>query len=241
MKKKEREPDEISEAGNPIYKYETLNNDFPQPVEGDSEITDHIDQHLNKFFDSEDIMVFHEIVSSKIHVDIYWVKPNKDRDYHLLLTSGMSSLPMNLPEGYDHLKYAEICTFLPKEWSMDQEDFKDENIYWPIRQLKTLARFPHLYDTWLGLGHTITNGNPPAPMSDNNLFTGSILLSPIILPEKFLTIPSDDKTINVYLMIPLYEEEMNYKLKHGADDLIKQFDKFNVSDIIDIKRPNTCI
>lgn len=236
----ERQPEKYSESGNPIYKYEPLNRDSIEPVIGDSATIEEIDNHLSKFFEDGETTVFHEIVSDKIHVDIYFIKANNDRDYNILMTSGMSSLPMNVPEELRGLEYAEVIALLPKDWPLDQKDFENENNYWPIRQLKELARFPHLYNTWLGEGHTVSNGNPPEPMADNNSFVGVILLPSVTLPEDFLSIKSNAKTIYIFSMIPLFQEEMDYKLKYGAEGLLSKFDKFGTREIIDINRPNTC-
>jgi hypothetical protein len=238
--KQEQKPTEYTKAGNPIYTYKPLKRENIEPVQGDPATVEEIDNHLEKFFDDGEVMVYHEIVSDKIHVDIYVIRANKDRDYHILLTSGMSSLAMNIPEELKGLEYAEVVTLLPKEWSLEHKDFEDENIYWPIRQLKELARFPHFYNTWLGLGHTITNGNPPQRYSENAEFEGAILLPSVTLPEEFMTINCPEKTINIYSMVPLFKEELDYKLKHGADKLLDKFDKYDIGEVVDINRPNTC-
>jgi hypothetical protein len=77
-------------------------------------------------------------------------------------------------------------------------------------------------------------------MAYKNSFVGVILIPSVTLPEDFLSIKSNDKTINIYSMIPLYQEEMDYKLKYGTDGLLSKFDKFGIREIIDINRPNTC-
>lgn len=235
----EKKPDGYSESGNPIYKYEPLDRDI-EPVSGDPDIVSHIDAHLERFFDDGDITVFHEIISDKVHIDIYMIKANEERDYNILLTSGLSSLPMNVPEGLEALAHAEIVALVPKDWKLSQDDFENEDNYWPIRQLKTLARFPHLYGTWIGEGHTIANGNPPERMSPNCAFEGVILLAGFTLPEEFTFIDTGDKVISILSMIPLYAEEMDYKLKKGTDALLEKFDKYGISEIIDVNRKNTC-
>ncbi len=52
---------------------------------------------------------------------------------------------------------------------------------------------------------------------------------------------SESKTIKFYCLYPLYKEEMNYKLRKGADKLLDRFDKYNIKDVIDIHRINTCL
>ncbi|RYY52219.1 MAG: suppressor of fused domain protein, partial [Chitinophagaceae bacterium] len=44
----------------------------------------------------------------------------------------------------------------------------------------------------------------------------------------------------VLSMLPLYAEEMDYKLKKGSDALLTQLDKYNIGEIIDVNRKNTC-
>lgn len=54
-----------------------------------------VDKHLDEFFDEDaDIVVFDEIESEIIHRDIYFIKATEDRPYHILLSCGMSALPM---------------------------------------------------------------------------------------------------------------------------------------------------
>ena len=96
--------------------------------------------------------VFHELVSTDIHVDICIVKPGAGRDYYSLVTMGMGAHQMNVPEELkDHqLDRAEMLIALPSDWKLDEESLQDEKWYWPIRLLKTLARLPISNDTWLG-------------------------------------------------------------------------------------------
>ncbi|QEK99472.1 suppressor of fused domain protein [Olivibacter sp. LS-1] len=176
------------------------NEDVPNSVEI-------IDGHLDNFFESEEILVLHEKESEVVHGDIYIVKPNDDRNYNILLSCGLSALPMQVPEGFDHLKFAEISILLPPNWNLNYDDFANENNYWPIRALKQLTKYPHLNDTWLGCGHTI-------PLDDrypvNHRFTAIILLESITLPESFTYIETDEKDIYFYAAIPLYQEELEF-------------------------------
>ena len=121
------------------------------------DIDRHIEKHIGKIS-----MVFHEVVSDLVHIDIHQIPPSDERPYWTLVTSGMSDLPMTTPEGREEFAHAELVLCLPKSWKMEQSDWKDEVHYWPIRWLKVCARFPHEYKTWLCWGHTLPNGDPPA-------------------------------------------------------------------------------
>lgn len=239
---------EYSESGNPIYRYDDRQDKEFQPASGNGEnieaISDHIEKHVGKIE-----KVFHEIVSDIIHIDVHWVKPTDKFPFHTLVTSGMSDLPMKIPEGYEINQFAELCILLPSDWRIDGTDFKtmeevfnDENNYWPVRWLKIIARFPHEYATFLSSGHTIPNGELADPFSENTKLGCMLLLPSLSLGSKFFELKiNDKKTIHFYCLYPLYKEEMDFKLKKGTDKLIDKFEKYNVSDVVDIRRKNTCL
>ncbi|MGY5253880.1 hypothetical protein [Sphingobacterium spiritivorum] len=56
-----------------------------------------LQKHLDEYFESEDMTVFHEMLSLDFHLDVYFIQP-KDKEFNLLITSGMSLLEMNVPE-----------------------------------------------------------------------------------------------------------------------------------------------
>lgn len=226
---------EFTKGGSPIYHYD---DEKPfEAVKGEEcleEISDHINKHLGEID-----WVFHELVSDTVHIDVHFLKANKNRPYHILVTSGMSDLPMTLPEGIEANRYMELMVFLPETWKISEEDFKENNWYWPIENLKFLARFPHKYDSWLSFGHTMPNGNPPDYFADNTKLNGVIILPPISVPDEFRSLKiNDDKEIHFYSYVPLYQEEMDLKLNKGTDELLDRFDKNSIADIVDIKRKN---
>lgn len=226
----------VSMSGAPVFRYTDGEKEWESPhgEESIEEITAHIEKHIGQV-DS----VFHELISDTVHIDIHHVKPTKSRPFHTLVTSGMSDLPMAVPEGYDISPYMELMITLPADWKISDEAFKDENWYWPIRELKFLARFPHKYDSWFGWGHTLPNRDPAEPFSDNAKFTGVMLAPSINVPEDFVNLKiNDEKEIYFFSLIPLYEEEMNLKLKKGADEIFNRFDKYYISDIVDLNRKN---
>lgn len=196
--------------------------------------------------------MFHELVSHLVHIDIHIIKPTEERNFYTLVTTGMSYRPMTIPDSFPEeakaLNYAELVICLPPDWPLDQAlstetqkvgEQQSEEYYWPIRMLKYFARFPHEYDTWLWQGHTIPNGNPPEPVATNATFTGTILAFPILFSEEAHTLKIDDsKTIHFLSLIPLYTEEMNLKLKKGADALYERLGKEGITELLDIQRKN---
>ena len=230
-------------SGDPIHRYSERTKDF-EPAFGDSSnmeaISDHIEKHVGEIHS-----VFHEIVSDIVHIDVYWVKPSDRFPFHVLVTSGMSDKAMNVPGGLEDQRYAELCVLLPASWHLGDENkstdevFSDENNYWPIRWMKIIARFPHEYNTWLGWGHTIPNGEDAEPFSENTKLGCMMLYPSISLPPEFFELATNDgKVIRFYCLMPLYKEEMEIKLAKGGDELTDKFEKFGISDVIDPDRLN---
>ena len=203
------EASEDEEAGVPeVYTEEEM-----EAVEG------HIQQYFGDFEN-----VFHELASPDIHVDICVVQPSAERDYYTLVTMGMGAHRMNVPEELAEYKLerAELAIALPKDWKLKQEDMRDERWYWPIRLLKTLARLPIASDTWLGFGHTMDHEEDFA--KDTKL-CAAILTGPQGTEEgsEVCTLPGGEE-VNFYQVIPLYRDELEYKLAHDADALLDKME-----------------
>jgi hypothetical protein len=236
------QPD-TSSSGAPVYRYENQEPNEFKPAYGElsnlEAISEHIEQHLGKIES-----VFHEIVSDHVHIDIHWVKPSGKIPFNILVTSGMSDEAMNTPVEFADHRYAELCIILPATWQIvgkDEEILEDENNYWPIRWLKIIARFPHLYNTWIGWGHTIPNGENAEPFAENTQLGCMMLFPSISLPEDFFELKiNEEKNIRFYCLIPLYKEEMDFKLNKGSDALTDKFERHQVTDVININRINTC-
>lgn len=230
-------PAEESPSGQPIYRHQDRGRDF-EPAVGDEEtieaITAHIEQHIGEID-----KVWHELISDLVHIDVHQVPPSDDRPFWTLVTSGMSDRPMNVPEGAEELAFAELMICLPPDWPVSQDDFSDENNYWPIRLLKVLARLPHEYETWLGAGHTVPNGgDDPAPYADNNQFVCALMMPPCIaLPADVAVLDLPDRRrINFYAVWPLHQSEVDLKLNRGLDTLIDRFEQQQVTELVDVNR-----
>ena len=235
MSKPEASPpaEVVSSSGSPIYRHgEPTPWSAPQGEECLEDISTHVKAHLGPVES-----VFHEILSDTVHVDVHFVRPTETWPCIRLVTSGMSDLPMSTPDGADVPRHVELMMTLPQDWKLDEESLKDEHWYWPIRLLKTLARLPHKYATWLGWGHTVPNGDPPEPYADGVGFSGAIVLPSVSVPKDFhvLHIPGK-KDISFYAVVPLFETEMNFKLRHGTDALLERLGKKDVSDVVDLSR-----
>ena len=184
---------------------------------------DIIEKHIEHYYGNFEF-VFHEKVSPDIHVDICLIPPSEECNWYTLVTMRMGAHLMNVPNQLkeEQLERAELVICLPEYWKLDKEHLKDEKWYWPIRLLKELARFPGENNTWLGWGHTVSYDGP---LSYTTELCASILINPPCgnVGGNTCTLP-DGEEVNFYQVIPLYRDELEYKLKNGTQKLL---DKMN--------------
>lgn len=179
--------------------------------------------------------VFHEIVSPDIHVDIVIIPPAEGRNYHTLITMGMGAFRMDVPRQFrDYCSdRAEIMVTLPADWDIKSDAEED---YWPVRWLKVLARLPINNDTWLGWGHTIPNGEP---FADDTELSDVILQTPLLREERMIcTLPGGGE-VEFFHMIPLYEEEREFKISNGSEMLFELFGH-GFPHVVNKNRKNYC-
>ncbi|MGF7029291.1 hypothetical protein J2T17_000196 [Paenibacillus mucilaginosus] len=230
---------EVSPSGIPIYHHEAKERDIDFAVGDEAaiqRITMHVEQHIGPVTN-----VFHEMVSDRVHLDILLVPPTPRRNYYTLVTCGMSNLPMTVPEGAENFRYAELMLCLPPAWAVTEEAFRKEEHYWPVRMLKTLARLPHDYGTWLYHAHTIPNGDPAQPYARSTKLAGMLVELPTIVddPHAFFTLNMEPgKAVHFFTLIPLYAEEMNLKLTQGTEALLEKLAQAGVNELVQPDRKN---
>ena len=184
--------------------------------------------------------VFHEIVSTDVHIDLHvvpaqpQVAESKERplggDYVTIVTSGMSSKAMNVPPNAKEggvSPYAELMLALPKDWpglnadgTFDQATMKNEAYWWPFRWLKQMARMPHEYDTFFHSGVTVPNGDPPKPFAKGTNLCCWMVFRPLLCPKAHQLHINDDVRIDFFTLFALTEPEINLKLAQGTKALI---------------------
>lgn len=195
-------------------------------------VCEHVEMHLGPIE-----VVFHEKRSEHVHIDVYRVGPSEALPYYKLVTSGVSERPMNGP-----IEYVELLVLLPADRKLDFADFSDERNYWPVRWLKKVGILPHDQDTWLGPGHTIPNGDPPIPLAPNTKLCCIQLEPPMSVPRSFWSVEVDrHRVVSFLTLVPIYPEELEFKIRYGSDALLERFDSYGVTDVVNLERPNVCV
>lgn len=224
---------EMSSGGTQIIRHK----DPEKKTEGVSYLSENemeeIEKHIEKYIGPIS-NVFHEIISDIVHIDICIVNPTKEHNFYTLCTMGMSALPMNSPES--EYRYSELFICLPPEWNLSEEALINEDNYWPIRLLKTLASLPHEYNDWMFYGHSMPNGDPAEPYASNTKLSNFIILEPFIINNSIIKAEFSNKTIFFFPIFPLYDKEMRYKLETDSDKLVALLNRNKVTEILNVNR-----
>jgi hypothetical protein len=229
---------EASPAGQPIYRHHAgdANRRVPRDPAAIRAIAEHIRTHLG---------VVDSVLEAKgdepLPVDLHLVEPRREMPIRLAVTSGMSNHAMNTPPGAEEARHVELILGLQPTWPVGKESLRQEHNAWPLDWLKRLATLPHAFDTWLGWGHTVPNGEPPEPLGPNTKMCGWILLPPLWLPEEAWTLAMNEhKTVQFLAPIALYPEEIDFKLREGAEALLDRLAELPLTGLFDFQRPNVC-
>lgn len=199
------------------------------PDEPHAEIIRHMESHHGPVHEN----AFHEIVRGDSSISVHVIPPTDERPWMTLFTAGMSDKPMDVPEGYEPYRFAELMIHLPPDWPI--RDVQDPNHFWPIRMLKKIAYLPHHNDSWLGPPPTIlSNDDPPEPFAPNTAFTCMVLFPQSGDAGRLRT--EDEREIQFYWMLPIYTDERDLELEQGIAHLFDLFDEFEVPLVVDIHR-----
>jgi len=203
---------------------------------GDAALIEAISKHIERRI-GRITCVFHELESKFVHIDVHYVAARRSRPYELLVTSGMSERPMpNAPSGRE---FAEMVAILPAGVAVVD---RDGHKCWPMEMLVDLARHPHAAGDWMGVGHSMSNNEYGSePFVPSARLNSVILLPPLSLPARFSRLRALGRQINFMAVVPLYEEELQLKLRSGTQALLQALARHRVTDVIDPRRVNVAL
>ena len=189
----------------------------------DDDILGHVKVHIDQYFG-----VYTQLLTDDSDPDhpleIAVILPRPEHDYYTLVTVGLSRHRMDFSEERreEKLERAELLINLPRDWKLTKADCREERWSWPIRMMLATAHFA-MEDPEVGLESrtTLMEGEDGIPFAENTDLRGEILLYPGVFGEEsfFCRLPGGEE-VNFYQVIPLYWEELQYKLEHGSDSLL---------------------
>lgn len=179
------------------------------------QIREHVEKHI-----AEVQTVMHEVIGDEMHLDLFFVPPQKSRDYVTVVTSGISDRPMRVPQGKEDFRYAELLMRLPPTWPLSRDAMEDGRYGWPVRCLTALAESAGNSDVFLSSGQVVPNGNPPRAYHESTGFCGAFLTTPKQDDSHFARMAvGRGSVVHFYEVLPVYAEELLYELRRGPEVL----------------------
>jgi hypothetical protein len=156
----------------------------------------------------------------------------------ILLTNGLSEYKMPVPEKFKERAFNELFFCLPSYW--DLNDRNNPTMNWVFVWIQKL--YKHVTDkaTWFGPGHTIPCGNPFKSLSETMKSNHLFLIDPMLMKEEMIPFEQDDKTTYFLAILPIFEDEMDYKRGKGTFKLLEKLANSRISEKLDDYRA-TCL
>ena len=243
---------EKSESGAHTYRHQTPTVTppmAPQPTPFFSQISKHIESTIGPIG-----RVFPELISNGVRLDLILVPPTNlapspthpfGTSHYTIITSGMSSKPMNVPA--DHLgpRFIELMIALPAHWrgispdyTFDQKIMKKERYWWPFRWLKKIGRMPAEMNSFLDIGQILPSGERAAPFASNTRLNCMLVSPPLLSPESVKLVINEDVSVYFLALMPIYPDEAHLKTDKGIKALNDRLDAKNFSELIWVAREN---
>jgi hypothetical protein len=163
-----------------------------------------------------------------VHIDLLHYPPANGRDFHYIITSGMSDLPML---GVAKDSRVELTIALAPEWDISPSGFTNPSTWEPVRLLKTLARYPHTNRVSFAKGDSVPLGEQ-ALLSPMNAV---LLMPPVLVPELATPIITQGLEISFLAVYLLHQEELELKLRR-FEALLDCFVEHEVAELYDLSR-----
>ena len=170
----------------------------------------------------------YEVGYGNFSLDVAQINPTKEKPYYTIITLGMGEHKMYNQNNENFSSFAELMISLPPDWSLD-----DKNYTWAIDELMHLAYIPFTYFFAYEWGHLENNFDP---FSSNTKLSAVTLLYPEMKKENSGLLKLENRNLQFYQIVPLYDEEYTFALKNGMKNLLLLDVEKKISFVIDMSR-----
>lgn len=170
----------------------------------------------------------YEIGYDNYYLDVAQINPTKEKPYYTIITLGMGEYKMYNQNNENFSSFAELIISLPPDWNFD-----DKNYTWAIDELIQLTYIPFTYFFAYEWGHLENNFEP---FSSNTKLSAVTLLYPEMKKENSGLLKLENKNLQFYQIVPLYDEEYTFALKNGMKNLLLLDVEKKISFVIDMNR-----
>ena len=170
----------------------------------------------------------YEIGYDNYYLDVAQINPTKEKPYYTIITLGMGEHKMYNQNNENFSSFAELMISLPPDWSLD-----DKNYTWAIGELMHLAYIPFTFYFSYEWGHLENNFEP---FSSNTKLSAVSILYPEMKKENSGLLKLENRNLQFYQIVPLYDEEYTFALKNGMKNLLLLDVEKKINFVIDMNR-----
>jgi hypothetical protein len=149
----------------------------------------------------------------------------------ILMTGNLSEFKMSVPEKFEGKEYKELYFCLPNYWDIENQE--NDQMNWVFEILFKLQKHVKSKETWLGVGHTLPFTIPISPISKTMNQKYFFLNEAVFLKDKLFPLEIENKQIEFLSIIPIYEDEFDYKVGKGTYKFQKKLAQKNVTELLD--------
>lgn len=192
-----------------------------------------ISDNINKTLALKDQRIIHE---NEIYAFKIFHASSQDGKFQIIYSEGLAENLQSPSEAHETYHRVELYMLLPDYISI--EDDKS----WPVKWLNLIGQVPRKHNTWFGPGDTIPAGKPPEPIHSRLKTNHFILSEPHKLAEDLAgekwenTFSEGQQPVKMLAVIPVYQREVNFKLKNSGTVLLHKLWKKGYSEEIDLYR-----
>lgn len=146
------------------------------------------------------------------------------------MTNGLSNYEQPATEKNKAHKHIELVFCLPSYWDLNDEI---PTMTWVKTWMNKLGTHLLEKQTWYGDGHTFANGNPIEPLSPTMKQKYLMLVEPELFASELAPITLENKEIHFLCVLPLFEDEFDFKMGKGTFKLKKKLRDRGVTELLD--------
>ena len=172
--------------------------------------------------------IYQDVGFDNLYLDVAQINPTKEKPYYTIITLGMGEYKMYNQNNENFSSFAELMISLPSDWSLD-----DKNYTWAIDELMHLAYIPFTYFFAYEWEHLENNFEP---FSSNTKLSAVSILYPEMKKENSGLLKLENRDLQFYQIVPLYDEEYTFALKNGMKNLLLLDVEKKISFVVNMNR-----
>lgn len=172
-----------------------------------------------------------EISISDGEMPLLLIVPETRSQVTVVMTNGLSSYKMPVPEKLGGREFNELYFCLPSYWEWN--DFDNPNMNWIYPWIQRLTKFVIEKQTWFGPGHTMPCGadmESLSPLMRQNHF---FLSEPLLLKDELSPLKLGEKTVHFLAIIPIFPDEMDFKQGKGTFKFLQKLSTHGITEKLD--------